>query len=136
MPVAFAAAAAKGFAAVQGTFGEVAVVRPMTTGADVEGRPVQDSGRAVMTVAAAVFRAVVEQEPVRNPWDSRAMERLQEIGATMSVKFALAELAYEPVAGDVVERSAAGERYSVIGPVARTRVNVTFGLALAAGAAA
>lgn len=135
MPVAFASAAARASAVVQGTFGEAAVVRPMSSGVDLNGRPEPDPDRAVLPIAFAVFREVVEDKINRNPWDSRAVERLQEIGAALSVKFAVADLsrpsAFEPVAGDVVERTATGVRYSVIAPVARTRVNVTFGLALA-----
>lgn len=129
MPAAFSAAAAKGFAVVQRTFGEAAVVRPMTTGADVDGRPVADAGRAVLTVVGAVFREVIEERVVRNPWDARTLDRLQDIGAQMTVKLPTG-LAYEPVAGDIVERPGEGVAYSVIAPVARTRVNVTLGLAI------
>lgn len=138
MPVAFTSAANKAFAVVQRTFGEAAVVRPMTTVGGVNGEPAVDGARAVMTVAQAIFRAPVADVAERNdrrPWDSRTMERLSFGGAVMTVKLALADIVAEPQTGDLVERPATGEVFSVVAVTERTRVNVTLGLALADAAA-
>lgn len=121
------------FGAVAGVFGEAATIRPRTTVGGVNGSPAADPDRAVVALAAplAVFDQDLHGVAPRSAWDARAIERLREVGATLTVEVLLAAVGYEPVAGDLVERPARGLVYAVVAPAARKGASVVLGLAVA-----
>jgi hypothetical protein len=128
----FEPAAERASAVVAETFGEPAIIRPMTTGASPNGLAEADEGRAVIELPRAVFRRQVEEVTARSPYDPRALERLRSVGAEITVKMPLAGLPYHPRIGDRVERPETGEVFSVVAPQSQTRASLTLRLAIAA----
>lgn len=132
MTTAFGDLAATAFANVLATFGEPAVIRPMTTGQSPNGLAEADESRTVIELPRAVFRRQVEEVTARSPYDPRALERLRSVGAEITVKVPLAGLPYHPRIGDRVERPETGEVFSVVAPQSQTRASLTLRLAIAA----
>ena len=121
------------FGPVRRLVGEAATIRPMTRVGGVNGAAGIDSVRPVVTLVAprAVFDEAIEAVQSTNAWDSRALERLREIGASLTIEFAAEDVGFDLVAGDRVDRPATGDILTVVGLVARSGASVTLGLARA-----
>jgi len=121
------------FEPVRRLVGEAATIRPMTRVGGVNGPVGVDPARPVVMLAAprAVFDEAIEAANAPNAWDSRALDRLRELGANLTIEFAAEDVGFDVVAGDRVDRPATGDILTVVGLVARSGASVTLGLARA-----
>lgn len=121
------------FGPVRRLVGEAATIRPMTRIGGVNGTVGVDPLRPVVALAAplAVFDEAIEVMQSTNAWDSRALDRLREIGASLTLEVAVGDIGYDLVVVDRVDRPNTGDILTVVGLVARSGASVTVGLAKA-----
>jgi|GEM_PF-2733784 len=118
---------------MQDYFGEPIVYRPMRRTGPNSAYEV-DPNRPVRTAISGAFTEVPEDlDAEGSAYVARADQRLRHSSAQVAVLIRVADLGYEPAAGDKVERTEKGTVYSTGAPKRHGESEVKLPLKLATG---